>query len=45
MANDKGVSDIDSVKPILFASEMQVYYGVGNFMKNAFSIGKKLKAE
>ena len=40
--NDKGVPDIDNVKPILFAPEMQAYYGVGNFLGKAFSIGKEI---
>ena len=40
--NDNGVPDIDKVKPILFAPEMQAYYGVGNFLGKAFSIGKKI---
>jgi len=41
MLNDNGIPDIDKVKPILFAPEMQAYYGVGNFLGKAFSIGKK----
>ena len=40
--NDKGIPDMDRVKPILFAPEMQVYYGVGNFLGKAFSIGKEI---
>jgi flavin reductase (DIM6/NTAB) family NADH-FMN oxidoreductase RutF len=40
--NDNGVPDIDLVKPILFAPEMQAYYSVGNFLGKAFSIGKKI---
>jgi len=40
--NDNGVPDIDKVKPILFAPEMQAYYGVGNFLGKAFSIGKEI---
>jgi flavin reductase (DIM6/NTAB) family NADH-FMN oxidoreductase RutF len=42
MLNDKGVPDIDKVKPILFAPEMQAYYGIGNFLGKAFSIGKEI---
>jgi len=40
--NANGVPDIDLVKPILFAPEMQAYYGVGNFLGKAFSIGKEI---
>jgi len=40
--NDNGVPDIDLVKPILFAPEMQAYYSVGNFLGKAFSIGKEI---
>ena len=42
MLNDQGVPDMDKVKPILFAPEMQAYYGVGNFLGKAFSIGKEI---
>ena len=40
--NDNGVPDIDKVKPILFAPGMQAYYGIGNFLGKAFSIGKEI---
>ena len=42
MLNDEGVPDIEKVKPILFAPEMQAYYGVGDFLGKAFSIGKDI---
>jgi len=42
MLNDNGVPDIDRVKPVLFAPEMGAYYGVGNFLGKAFSIGKEI---
>ena len=35
-------TDMDKVKPILFAPEMQAYYGVGNFLGKAFAIGKEI---
>ena len=41
MLDEKGVPAIEKVKPVLFAPEMQAYYGVGNFLGKAFSIGKK----
>jgi flavin reductase (DIM6/NTAB) family NADH-FMN oxidoreductase RutF len=40
--NDKGVPDIEKVKPVIFAPEMQAYYGVGDFLGKAFSIGKEI---
>jgi flavin reductase (DIM6/NTAB) family NADH-FMN oxidoreductase RutF len=42
MLNDQGVPDIDNVKPVIFAPEMQAYYGVGKFLGKAFSIGKEI---
>ena len=42
MLNEKGVPAIEKVKPVLFAPEMQAYYGVGNFLGKAFSIGKEI---
>lgn len=40
--DENGIPDIDRVKPILFAPVMQAYYGVGDFLGKAFSIGKKI---
>ena len=42
MLDPSGAPDIGIVKPILFAPEMQAYYGVGNFVGKAFSIGKTI---
>ncbi|NOY40105.1 MAG: flavin reductase family protein [Nitrospirae bacterium] len=39
---ENGVPDIEKVKPVLFAPESRTYYGLGNFLGKAFSIGKKL---
>ena len=44
LLNDKGIPDIVKVKPVLFAPEMQAYYGVGSLLGQAFSIGKSLKS-
>jgi len=38
--NDKGLPDIEKVKPILFSPEMRTYHRVGNYIGQAFSIGK-----
>jgi len=43
LLNDKDVPDVDKVKPILFAPEMKAYYGIGEFLGKAFSIGKDLR--
>jgi flavin reductase (DIM6/NTAB) family NADH-FMN oxidoreductase RutF len=42
MLDANGIPDMDKVKPILFAPEIQAYYGVGDFLGKAFSIGKEL---
>jgi flavin reductase (DIM6/NTAB) family NADH-FMN oxidoreductase RutF len=42
MLNEKGIPAIEKVKPVLFAPEMQAYYGVGNFLGKAFSVGKEI---
>lgn len=41
--NDEEKPDIQKIKPILFAPELRHYYGVGDFLGKAFSIGKELK--
>ncbi|MBN2654725.1 MAG: flavin reductase family protein [Nitrospirae bacterium] len=41
--NEKGLPDIEKVKPIIFSPEMRGYHGVGAFLGNAFSIGKDYK--
>ncbi len=40
--NDNGIPDIERVKPILYAPDLNAYYGVGKFLGNAFSIGKEI---
>ena len=39
---EDGALDIGKVKPILFAPESSAYYGVGEYLGKAFSIGKKI---
>ncbi len=41
--DEKGRPDIEKVKPILYAPESSKYYGVGEFLGKAFSIGKVIK--
>ena len=35
------MADIREVRPLSFAPDTQSYYGMGNFICKAFSIGKK----
>ncbi|MEN6422916.1 MAG: flavin reductase family protein [Smithella sp.] len=41
MLTEDGLPDISKINPILYGPEIQSYYGVGNFLGKAFSIGKK----
>lgn len=36
---EKGLPDIEKIKPIIFAPGVQTYHGVGNYLGKAFSIG------
>ena len=36
-----GFPDIEKIKPIIFNPANRTYYGVGKYLSNAFSIGKK----
>lgn len=40
MLTENALPDIEKVKPILYAPEHRKYYGVGEFLGKAFSIGK-----
>ncbi len=39
---DNGLPDIEKVKPLIFATGSRTYYGVGQFVGKAFSIGKEV---
>jgi flavin reductase (DIM6/NTAB) family NADH-FMN oxidoreductase RutF len=39
----EGFPDIDRIKPLIFNPANRTYYGVGKYLGNAFSIGKKKK--
>ncbi|MFN3533623.1 MAG: flavin reductase family protein [Candidatus Brocadia sp.] len=41
---EKGVIDIEKVHPILYAPEIRAYYGIGECLGKAFSIGKQMKS-
>ena len=36
---EKGLPDIEKIKPIIFDPGLQTYYGVGNYLGKAFNIG------
>lgn len=40
---EKGLPDIEKVKPILFEPEIMTYHGVGRLLGHAYSIGKKTR--
>jgi flavin reductase (DIM6/NTAB) family NADH-FMN oxidoreductase RutF len=39
---ENGIPDIEKVRPILFAPESLGYFGVGQYLGKAFSIGKQI---
>jgi flavin reductase (DIM6/NTAB) family NADH-FMN oxidoreductase RutF len=39
----RGYVDIEKVRPILFAPEINTYHGVGKLLGNAFSSGKEIR--
>lgn len=43
--DEKGLPDIKRVKPILYAPESSLYYGIGEFLGKAFSIGRGVKED
>lgn len=38
---DKRVPDIEKIRPMLFTPESRMYYGIGQLLGKAFSIGKR----
>jgi len=43
VCDEKGFVDIEKVKPMLFAPEINTYHGVGRLLGRAFSIGKDVR--
>ncbi len=41
--NEKGVPDIEKIRPIIFSPERRAYHRVGGYLGEAFSIGKEIK--
>ncbi len=42
--DEKGTPEIEKVKAVLFAPESRKYYGIGEFLGDAYSIGKGIKS-
>ena len=40
--DENGAPDIEKMRPILFAPQMQAYYGIGDCLGQAFSIGRNI---
>ena len=40
-----GMADIKKVLPLVFAPDTQAYYGIGNFVGKAFSVGEELGSD
>jgi len=41
MLGEKGLPDIEKIKPFLFSPEVRTYHKVGEYLGQAFSIGRK----
>jgi flavin reductase (DIM6/NTAB) family NADH-FMN oxidoreductase RutF len=39
---DKGLPDIEKVRPIIFGPEIRTYHGIGRLLGQAFAVGKDL---
>lgn len=38
---ENGLTDIEKLKPVIFAPDIASYYGIGKYLGKAFSIGKR----
>jgi flavin reductase (DIM6/NTAB) family NADH-FMN oxidoreductase RutF len=41
--NEKGLPDIEKVRPIVFSPETRSYHKIGDYFGEAFSIGKNIR--
>ena len=41
--DEKGLPDIEKVKPFTYVPEIRTYYGIGKYLGKAFSIGKEIR--
>lgn len=42
---EKGITDIEKLKPVIFAADAGGYYSVGKFIGKAYSIGKMISSK
>ena len=42
---EKDLPDIEKVKPFIYVPDRSVYYGIGEYLGKAFSIGKEIKKQ
>jgi hypothetical protein len=42
MVNEEGRPDIEKIRPIVYSSGTRQYHGIGEFIGDAFDIGKDL---
>jgi flavin reductase (DIM6/NTAB) family NADH-FMN oxidoreductase RutF len=40
---EKGLPDIEKIRPIIFSPERRIYHKVGGYLGDAFSIGKEIR--
>jgi flavin reductase (DIM6/NTAB) family NADH-FMN oxidoreductase RutF len=40
---EANLPDIEKIKPFIYVPDRQVYYGIGDYLGKAFSIGKEIK--
>lgn len=43
MLDDRGLPDVDSIKPVVMVPEIRRYYGFGEKLGDAFIVGKRLR--
>lgn len=41
VCDDDGLPNIEKIRPVVFVPEKRTYYGIGQFLGKAFSLGKK----
>jgi flavin reductase (DIM6/NTAB) family NADH-FMN oxidoreductase RutF len=44
MLGQDGKPDIEKIKPLIFSPTSMTYYGIGEYLGKAFSLGKEIKA-
>ena len=42
MLGEKGLPDIEKIRPLLFSPEIRTYHKIGEYLGQAFSIGRKI---